>query len=207
MKHEWYKDANTAHLFNHLLLRANHTTAKWKGYTLQRGQLITSRNHLSKETGLSPKQVRTCLSRLEHSGEIVRKSTNKNTLITICTYDAYIAQRANEGQTRGQQGATDKNDKEQLILKACEKFNLNEDEVKLFTRWIDYKDEKGQAYTESSIEALIKEHEGKTTEELQAAVSFSMANNYTGLIFRNKKKTPGTADIEDIDHGKGLHDE
>jgi len=74
---EWYKIPEMAHLFNHLILRANHLDSKWQGVEIKRGQLITGRNKLHFETGISEQKIRTCLKRLAKSGEIYIKSTKK----------------------------------------------------------------------------------------------------------------------------------
>ncbi len=63
---EWYSDSNMVKLFLHLLLKANHSEAKWKGNTVKRGQLITGINSLSSETGLSKQNIRTCLKKLNN---------------------------------------------------------------------------------------------------------------------------------------------
>lgn len=117
---EWYSDSKMVHLFLHLLLMANHEDKKWKGETITRGQVLTSRERLSAETGLSVQNVRTCLLHFEKTGEITRKSTNKETIITISNYDKYqvkedIAnQLANQQLTSNQPATnqpTNKNDK------------------------------------------------------------------------------------------------
>lgn len=74
---EWYKDVPTKTLFIHLLLTANYEDKKWKGITIKRGQLITSLNHLSEETGLSKQQVRTALKKLVATHEVTQLSTQR----------------------------------------------------------------------------------------------------------------------------------
>ena len=86
---EWYDDINTKVLFIHCLLKANHTAKKWRGIDIQRGDFLTSLNHLSSETGLSVRSIRTSLTRLESTGEVTRKATSKMTQLTICKYDTY----------------------------------------------------------------------------------------------------------------------
>lgn len=71
---EWYDDINVFRLFTHLLLTANWTTAKWHGIEILPGQRITSRETLSKETGLSTQQVRTALKKLQET----RRNNHKN---------------------------------------------------------------------------------------------------------------------------------
>ena len=116
---EWYSDHNCARLFFHLMLRANFKDKKWQGVTVQRGQFVTSREHLSKEVGLSEQQIRTCLKKLESTGEITVKSTNKFTLITVENYTLYQddieesnQQITNKQPTNNQQITTTKERKE-----------------------------------------------------------------------------------------------
>jgi hypothetical protein len=86
---EWYGDTNMVRLFLHLLLKANFEDRRWRGMTIKKGQIVTSSLTLSEETHMSRQCVRTCLARLEQTGEILQKSTNKYTLITICKYVDY----------------------------------------------------------------------------------------------------------------------
>lgn len=121
---EWYKDKNTKILFIHLLLLANHKENKWQGQIIDRGQLVTSIKHLSKECGLTLQQTRTALNKLKSTNEITSKSTSKYSLITIVNYSVYQdgqeenniqnniqnnKQITNEQQTNNKQITTNKN--------------------------------------------------------------------------------------------------
>lgn len=86
---EWYTLPETSHLFLHLILSANWENKQWRGFTINRGQYMTSLNHLAIETGLSFSQVRTSLGRLIKSKDILTTTTNQNTLVTILKYDRY----------------------------------------------------------------------------------------------------------------------
>ena len=101
---EWYNDINTKVLFIHLLLRANHKDGKWRGQTIQKGQLITGRKALSQETGLSEQAVRTSLNKLKSTNEITIKTTNLNSLISINNWLDYqtINQQPNQRTTKKQ---------------------------------------------------------------------------------------------------------
>lgn len=114
---EWYKDTNTKALFLHLLFIANWKDGRFKGYEVPRGSVITSIAHLSQDTGLSCKAVRTALKHLQMTHEVAIKGTNKFSLITIEKYGFYQDpnndrgkqkgnQRASKGQTKGNQRAT-----------------------------------------------------------------------------------------------------
>ena len=98
IKWEWYTDNNVFKLFLHLLLRANHEDKYWRGILVKRGQLITSIKHLSDETGLSIKQVRTALDKLKSTGEVVSKVQSHYTLVTIEKYSDYQDMKDKEGE-------------------------------------------------------------------------------------------------------------
>ena len=67
---EWYKKPLTAHLFQHLIRRANRTAKKWQGYLIPAGCLVTSIPHLAEQTGLSQMQVKTALGHLYRSQDV-----------------------------------------------------------------------------------------------------------------------------------------
>lgn len=121
---EWFQDDGMVRLFINLLLRANFQPKKWKGILLERGQLVTGRKQLSIETGLSEQTIRTCLQRLEDTGEITRKTTNKFSIVTICNYDTYQYDESNSNQqltnnqpATNQQSTTAKEYKKERIYK------------------------------------------------------------------------------------------
>ncbi|MCR1025754.1 hypothetical protein NQT66_13105 [Cellulophaga baltica] len=83
---EWYESPNVMRVFLHLILKANFTDKKWQGRLVKRGQLITSINHLASDLAISSQQVRTSLEKLDVSGSIKIKATNRYTLVTIVKY-------------------------------------------------------------------------------------------------------------------------
>lgn len=89
MEWEWYQNSNVFRLYVHLILKANFKDKMWQGQLIKRGQLITSISHLASELMISVQSIRTALSKLEHSNNIVLKSTNRFTLITIVNYNKY----------------------------------------------------------------------------------------------------------------------
>jgi len=119
---EWYDDVNVKVTFIHLLLSANHNPQKWRGIEIGRGQLLTSTGKLSRETGLSEKQIRNALKKLESTNEIVTQGASNGTMVTVCKYGSYQSNEddmgeqtgkrgASEGQDEGERGATNKNNK------------------------------------------------------------------------------------------------
>lgn len=126
---EWFDKPEMVQLFVYLLLMAQYGERKYRGVTLQRGELVTSVPAIMKDTKLSEQQTRTCIKRLKSTGEITCKSTNKYTIITICNYDRYQGENSeangqNNGQTNTQ--ATDKqrtnnghNNNNNITIKQC----------------------------------------------------------------------------------------
>ena len=109
----WYTTPGMRHLFEHLITIGNYKDSSWHDIVVKRGQVITSRSKLARETGLTEKEIRPGLERLQKTGEIIMESTNKYSLITICNYDKYQGgnnhpsqQEANRRPTVGQQRAT-----------------------------------------------------------------------------------------------------
>jgi hypothetical protein len=133
---EWYKDANVMRLFVHCLLKANHQDNNWQGNMIKRGSFITSLDTLSHELGLSVKQIRTAISKLERTNEVAKKGQSKFTVIQVINYDDYQGegkqegtQKANKGQTKGKQRATNNNDKKEENEK--EYYYIINDKLKL----------------------------------------------------------------------------
>jgi hypothetical protein len=110
---EWYDDHNTFRLFIHLLLKANHKERSYRGTTIEVGCIMTGRELLSKETGLSVQQIRTCLERLKLTNEITIKSDKQGTIIQVVKYKDYqvLTNELTTNQpTSNQQVTTNKND-------------------------------------------------------------------------------------------------
>jgi biotin operon repressor len=151
---EWYTDANTFKVFVHLLLTANHDDKKWRGITVKRGQTLTSRSHLAKETGLSVQNVRTALEHLKSTNEITTQTTKHYTLITVAKYDDYQSkekrlarQSTNSQPTANQQVTTNNNDnndnKKQLYYGEFQNVKLSDAELeKLKTKFPDSFEER-----------------------------------------------------------------
>lgn len=85
---QWYQDAKMVHLFVHLMLKAS----IMKGSDLSDSwQLCTSLRILSKETGLSLQNIRTCIGKLQRTGEITFRTlpTHQQSIITIYNSGSY----------------------------------------------------------------------------------------------------------------------
>lgn len=114
---EWYKKSEYLHVFIHLILKANIEDKKWQNFDIKRGQLITSIDKICIETGVPNKVVRNALDKLVLSNEIVKETTNKFTIITICKYDSYQDEGQTKGEQKGKQRATTKEYKNNNINK------------------------------------------------------------------------------------------
>ena len=90
-------------IFIYILLSAAHKDHVWQCVNIRRGEFPTSVDALVRATGLTTQQVRTCLSRLERTGEITRKSTNKFTIISVCNFDNYQSDEELDQQTNNKQ--------------------------------------------------------------------------------------------------------
>ena len=131
---KWYDDIPVYRLFTHLLLTVNHERKSWNGLIVEPGQIVTGRKKLSFETGLSEKQVRTALSKLIESGELVSENVKMScqkrakeranvkakeranvkhynfSLLTVVSWNIYQQKGQSKGQTEGKKRATTKED-------------------------------------------------------------------------------------------------
>lgn len=143
---EWYSDNNCFRLFLHLILKANHKEKRFKGIELKIGSIVTSRDLLARETGLSSQQIRTALSKLISTNEITSVTSSQGTIIQIVSYEKYQVatnEITNEQPTNNQQATTNNNvnkEKNEIYIPEFSEFlqfaieqvpNINKDEVKL----------------------------------------------------------------------------
>jgi hypothetical protein len=155
---------------------------------VERGSFITSISNMAKEINLSEKQIRLALNKLKRTSEVASKGTTQHTVIQVVKYDQYQQEGeqqgkrgANEGQTRGEQRATnknvknDKNDKkdrpdslEAVISYMRERGFSNP--VVTGHKWYDYYTANGWKVGRNpmkdwraSVRTWEKEHKGSTT--------------------------------------------
>lgn len=100
---EWYGDPNMVALFIHLLLLANYKPVRRRGEVYGRGVVLTSREELSRETGISERTIRTCLTRLKSTNEITIKATKQGSVITLTNYDKYQSLNSESDQESDQE--------------------------------------------------------------------------------------------------------
>ena len=116
---EWYGDIVVMAVFTELLLTANWKPVKWRGITLDVGEVVIGRKKLAEKLKISEQQVRTALDKLESTQVINRKITNKYTVVKVLNYCDYQSNEelnqptnnqeiTNNQPTNNQQATTDK---------------------------------------------------------------------------------------------------
>ena len=84
----WYSEI-AVKLWIILLLKANWKDGWFMGTKIPRGSLATSVNSLAVESGFSERTVRRWLEKFEQDGQIIKKGTNRFTIITLINYGFY----------------------------------------------------------------------------------------------------------------------
>lgn len=140
---EWYNDIPCKVLALHLILSANFEENKYKGFVLKKGQLLVTWETLSSETGLTFKQVRRAVKKLEIGQFLGRERAGKNTLITICNYESYQQKENPLGQGKGRKRAGKGQEKGSPINKEEEEEYINPSIISLnFDAFWDLYDKK-----------------------------------------------------------------
>jgi hypothetical protein len=160
---EWYSDNNCFRLFLHLLLKANHKEKRFKGIELKVGSIVTSRDLLARETGLSSQQIRTALNKLISTNEITSETSSQGTILQIVSYEKYQVptnEITNEQPTSNQRVTTNKNikkEKKEIYIPEFNEFlkyaisqvpTVNKEDVRLkyeswkVNEWKDGNDKK-----------------------------------------------------------------
>lgn len=119
----WYGNPKTFRLFIHLLLSANIVDHGFDGYVIHRGQLATSRESLSRETGLTVQEVRTALHHLKSTNDITITPTSKFSIITVVSFDKF--QTATSPSTNGQPASNQQATSKQPQYKKIEEKRKN----------------------------------------------------------------------------------
>lgn len=200
---EWFKKPEMLSVFTYCLLSANIENYRFQGIEIKRGSFATSPESISNKTGVSYQSVRTCLKKLETTGEIIKKSTNKYTIITICKFDDYQPdkqtnnkQLTNKQQTINKQLTTIKEEEELKEGKEIKKdldfsfipeLSENQKTVKnKFIEFIDFRKEikkpiESQKSLVAIYEKLIKFSE-RSTKNAVKIIDNSISNQWQGLF-------------------------
>jgi hypothetical protein len=172
---EWYSDNNSFRVFLHLLLKANHKQKRYKGLELKIGTIITSRDILAIETGLSVQQIRTALDKLKSTNEVTIKTNSQGTIIEVVNYAKYqlvTNEVTIKEPTSNQQVTTNKNVKKEK----------NEKEL-ILDSWINYRKSAKKALTKQSIDSILVKMENYTNEQCKFVINNSIEQGWQGLFW------------------------
>ena len=99
---EWYDDINARLLLMHLFISVNHEDKLWRGYNIKAGSMVFSWETLSKAVGISVKQCRVAMAKLESSKEVIRYTTNKYQVVTLVEWEKLQETKENKATDKQQ---------------------------------------------------------------------------------------------------------
>jgi len=93
METSFFKNSECVHLALYLLLQANHKPTKFifnkKEEILETGQIMTGREKIRLDTGITAQSIRTCLNILKNVKFLSRRVSNRFSIISINNYCDY----------------------------------------------------------------------------------------------------------------------
>ena len=190
---QWYKDSNTLHLFIDLLLDANYEDSKVGFQVIKRGQCLTSLKRMSENTGLTYREIRTSLDKLQKSGEIDKQTTNRYSIITINKYNDYQnidKQTTNKRQTND--NIIIKNNKNNTNKEINIKENISKDIQKkyfeslkvntLFNEFLEQRKKLKAVNSERAINTLINKLNNYDEDTQIKMIENSIVNSWKGIF-------------------------
>ncbi len=192
-----------------LLLLADHKGNQWvwKGrkFETQPGQLVTSIESLSKQTGISIKKIRTALVKFEKMEFLASEAASTGRVITIVNWSVYQGgeeekgkqkgnERASDGQAVGKRRATNKNDKKYKNERSKEyikelwlsKFQIevSPELLEAIVSFSEMRDEIKKPLTEKALGMFLdKLNKMAPDEETKISiVNQSTMNNWQGIF-------------------------
>lgn len=108
---EWYGDIVVMAVFTELLLTANWKPTEWKNISLDVGETVITRKALAEKFGISERQVRTAIKKLEKSQAISLQTTNRCTIVKVLNYCDYQSFNFEERPIKDQQSDQQKTSK------------------------------------------------------------------------------------------------
>ncbi len=161
---EYYKDINTKTLYIHLLLKAAFADYKTKdGYIIHAGTQFTSVKKLSDETGLTVREVRTSLKKLEDKSIVTSTATNKGTLITIVNWE--VLQNTAETATNEMTSKTTNYNNKNITNKNINKNSRGGTVINFSKKKNSFMDYQQRTYDYEKIERLSRERLLKSAKE------------------------------------------
>lgn len=154
----WYHDSKMVHVYLYFLLQANVRKTDYLSLTVYPGQVVTSLAIIAEDTGLSPRNIRTCLQKLSKTGDVKVQSNNKGTIVTLCDYSRF-QQFSDEDDTIG-------------WIKLYRKI----------TEWDWYHDaEKVHLFIHLLLNAVFQQQVGSSLKRAQLAVSKNTLHKETRI--------------------------
>ena len=202
----FYKNPNCCHLAIYLLMAARWQSSDIKiliggqEQVIRRGQVWVGRYKLAENTGLSSRNVRTCLKTLATIGFLTSKPTNKGTLISICKYNDYqngeinptstltsnrpaTDQQPTSNRPHLKKDKKDKKDKQKNDEPVFElPLNLNTPEFqKAWEGWIQHRKEIKKPLTVKSVEMQMKEFVTWGPTGAVEAIEYTIKKGWQGI--------------------------
>lgn len=211
---EWWDDHNSVRILIWLLVSVNYEQKIWKGITINPGQIVTSLDKISLRTGLTIKQCRLALDRLDGK-EIERKRAGKGQLITIIKWDSLQSddeKRAGKGQATGQEKgrkrATTKEGKEiqednNNLSIDIDKFSFKQKlidygfHLNLIEDWLKVRKDKKASNTETALNKFISQVElsGKDKNEILKLCVEKSWKGFEAAWLKNLNENYGKSNI------------
>lgn len=172
-----------------------------KPIPLKRGDWIASVKRIEDLTGLTTKQVRTAIQKLQKLGKLKSSSVaNRASLITIVNIDLHLHkkelganQRQTEGQTKGKLRAINKNEKNEkneskknIQKKETEKFKIPDGiDENIWDNFEEMRKDKKKKLTDNSRKLIISQLKKINQETEQCPndiLNQSIMNCWTGVF-------------------------
>ena len=176
----WYSDCVVKDVFLHILMTANYSDGTYRGYELKAGDAIIGRKRMAQELGFSEQQIRTAIKKLESTGEISIKSTNKFSIVTVENWAFYQCDEnlsTNEQPTNNQQITNNQPTSNQQVTTPKEYKNIRIQEYK--NARIDDKEINNNyiraRISDSDYEKLVDKF-GENTERLLKYAAYKINN-------------------------------
>ena len=116
MDWEWWGDPVMVCSYLTMLLMCSSHGTRWRGVGIAPGEFVTSRSLLAKRIGITERQVRTVISRLEETGEISVRSSSQYSIIKVTNWADYQCSPSDEVRSENDQRNDQDNDLSQNDL-------------------------------------------------------------------------------------------
>lgn len=187
---EWYDDIPATRLLVHLLVHVNYEDKNWKGHLIRAGSMAFSWETLSDKSGLSVRQCRTAMKKLEDSGEATRYVAGKFQVVSLVKWEELqsdereaTGNRSGQRQDDDRQSTTTKESKELNKLRSIID-TIDSDKKEIFEEWIDYRKKiKKTIKNEKTMQRLVDRFNSEPLEKCTWVVNHSIDAQYQGLFW------------------------